>query len=144
MTISPRLFSSVNLNTVRSLASRGDQMASVLMSFMDNTFYCIMTGGTEASNVIRITGQIKDQDGQNLAAVKDVVVESISIAGAGTLAAVASQGTVKFGGGTKKVWLQTTATGSFQLDLTNASVEDNLLIAQLDNGTTEMLKVTFA
>lgn len=144
MPLNPRTFSSVALSTIRSLASRGDQMATVLMSLLDNTFYCIMSAGAETANVIRITGQIKDQDGQNVAVVKDVVVKSMSIAGAGTLAAVASQGTVKFGGGTKEVWLQTTSTGSFQLDVTNASVEDNLIISQLDNGTTETLKLTFA
>ena len=132
------------LATLRSLASRGDQMASVLMNFFDNTYFCVLSAGAEASNVIRITGQVKDQDGQNVAGVKDIIVTSFPVSGAGTMAAVASQGTVKFGGGTKQVWIQTTATGSFQLDVTNAAAEDNLIKTELDNGTIEMLKLTYA
>lgn len=132
------------LATLRSLASRGDQMASVLMNFFDNTYFCVLSAGAEASNVIRITGQVKDQDGQNVAGVKDIIVTSFPVSGAGTMAAVASQGTVKVGGGTKQVWIQTTATGSFQLDVTNAAAEDNLIKTELDNGTIEMLKLTYA
>jgi hypothetical protein len=60
------------------------------------------------------------------------------------MAAVASQGTVKAGAASVEVWLQTTATGSFQLDVTNAAAEDNLIVATLDNGTVEMLKLTYA
>lgn len=142
MPISPRI-SSVALNTIRSLAGRGDPMASVLMSLLDNTYYCVLSAGAEATNVIRITGQVKDSDGQNVAGVKDIRVTSIPVSGAGTMAAVASQGTVKAGGTTKDVWLQTTATGSFQLDVTNAAAEDNLIVATLDNGTVEMLKLTY-
>lgn len=132
------------LATLRSLASRGDQMASVLFSFFDNTYYCVLSAGAEASNVIRITGQVKDQDGQNVAGVKDIVVTSFPVSGAGTMAAVAGQGTVKSGAASKQVWIQTTSTGSFQLDVTNAAAEDNLIKAELDNGTVETLKLTYA
>jgi hypothetical protein len=133
-----------SLSNIRSLASRGDDIAVVIMNLLDNTYYCVLTAGTETTNVIRITGQVKDQDGQNVAGVKDVLVKSKPVSGAGTMAAVASQGTVKAGAASTEVWIQTTATGGFQLDVTNAAVEDNLIAAQLDNGTVEMLKLTYA
>lgn len=131
------------LAQLRSLAARGDAVSSALFNLLDNTYYVALTLGAEAGNVIRVSGQVTDQDGQKVTGVKDIVVESISIASAGTLAAVASNGTVKFGAASKKVWVQTLADGSFKLDLTNATAEDNLVIAQLDNGTVEIVKATF-
>jgi uncharacterized protein YccT (UPF0319 family) len=133
-----------SLSNIRSLASRGDDMAVVLMNLLDNTYFCVLTAGAEVSNVIRITGQIKDQDGQNVAGVKDVLVKSKPVSGAGTLAAVASNGTVKAGAASVEAWVQTIANGSFQLDVTNAAAEDNLIVVTLDNGTVETLKLTYA
>lgn len=131
------------LATIRSLAARGDVHATAIMALMDKTYYCELSAGAESANVIRITGQVKDQDGQKVSGVKDIYVKSIPVSGAGTMAAVASQGTVKAGAASKDVWVQTKTDGSFQLDVTNIVAEDNLIITWLDNGTTEMLKLTY-
>lgn len=132
------------LALLRHEATSNNPHAQAILALMDNTYYCVMTAGTETANVIRITGQIKNQEGQNVPGVKDVYVKSMPASGAGTMAAVASNGTVKAGAASKEVWVQTIANGSFQLDVTNAAVEDNLIVATLDNGTVEMLKLTYA
>lgn len=133
---------------VRNLAQRGDAFATVLMALLDKTYYVAMTAGAEAgggaaANSIRITCQVKDQDGQNVAGVKDIFVKSIPNAGAGTIT-IGASGTLKSASANKEVWIQTTAAGVCQFDVLNASVEDNLVVVQLDNGTTETIKITFA
>jgi hypothetical protein len=129
---------------MRSLAERGDKTAEALVQIMNGTQYVEMTAGAESSNVIRITGQVKDQDGQNVAAVKDILLKSKPVSGAGAMAVVGGQGTSKAGAASTELWLQTTATGGFQVDVTNTVAEDNLIVATVDNGETEVLKLTFA
>lgn len=132
------------LAQLRHEAASNNQHAQAILALMDNTYFCVLTAGTEATNVIRITGQVKNQEGQNVAGVKDILVKSKPVSGAGTMAAVASNGTVKAGAASTEVWVQTIANGSFQLDVTNAAAEDNLIVTTLDNGTVEMLKLTYA
>lgn len=132
------------LAQLRHEAQTNNYHALAILALFDNTYFCVMTAGVEASNVIRITGQIKNQEGQSVAGVKDIFVKSLPVSGAGTMAAVASNGTVKAGAASKEVWVQTIANGSFQLDVTNTAAEDNLVVATLDNGTVEMLKLTYA
>lgn len=140
----PAIFADSNkLALLRSLAERGDQAAVALMALMDNTYYASMSAGAEAGNVIKVTGQVKDQDGNDVAGVKDVLVRTFPPAGAGTMTD-GGFGTFKKGSGSTEVWLQTDSSGRFQVDVLDASAEDCLVVAQLDNGTTEMLKLTFA
>lgn len=144
----PAIFQNTNaLAKLRNLADRGDEQAQALMALFNSTYYVALSAGAEGTpiaNTIRISGQVKDQDGQNVAGVKDILVTSVPIAGAGTMIAVASEGTLKAGSVSKEVWVQTKADGSFKLDVLNATAEDNLIVAQLDNGTVEMLKLTYA
>ncbi len=60
------------LAKLRNLADRGDETAKVIVEMMNGTNWPSLSAGTETSNVIRITGQVKDQDGQAVAAVKNV------------------------------------------------------------------------
>lgn len=141
----PAFFGAGNnaLNAVRNLASRGDIMATALMALMDNTYYASMVAGVEAANIIKIAGQIKDQDGNNVAGVKDILVTSKPIAGAGTLTD-GGAGVVVAGSASVSLWYRTDATGAFQIDVTNVNVEQNLIMVSVDNGTTELLVLTFA
>lgn len=138
---------SLALANIRSEAARGNHIAQVLMSMLDNTRFLAMTAGAEgatAANVIRLVCQVTDQDGNKVAGVKDVLLTSKPIAGAGTMAIGGGVGTAKAGSASTSLWAQTTSAGLLQVDVTNASAEDNLIMAQLDNGTTEILKLTYA
>lgn len=140
----PALFADTNkLAMLRSLADRGDQASAALMALLDNTFYVAMTAGAEAANVIKVTGQVTDQDGQAVAGVKNVLVKTKPIVGAGTMTD-GGTGSIKAGSASTEVWVETDANGNFQVDVLNATAEDTLIVAELDNGTTEMLKLTFA
>lgn len=131
------------LASLRNHAAAGNEAAAALMALLDNTFYVALTAGVEAANVIKVTGQVTDQDGQAVAGVKDVLVKSIPVSGAGTMTD-GGTGSIKAGSAATETWVQTDANGNFQLDVLNAVAEDNLIVAHLDNGTTEMLKLTFA
>lgn len=140
----PAIFSDSNkLALLRSLADRGDQAAASLMALLNNTYYVAMTAGAEAANVIKVTGQVKDQDGSNVAGVKNVLLKSIPVSGAGGITD-GGLGSIKAGSTTTEAWIETDANGAFEANITNAVAEDNLVVASLDNGTTEMLKLTFA
>jgi hypothetical protein len=132
------------LAQLRHEAQTNNYHAIAILGMLDNTPFCALSAGAENTNVIRITGQIRNAEGQPVAAVRDVFVKSLPVSGAGTMAAVSSQGTLKAGAASKEVWIQTKSDGTFQLDVTNAAVEDNLIVATLDNGTVEMLKLTYA
>jgi hypothetical protein len=136
------------MGEVRSLAERGQHEAQLLVALMNGTNWVQLTAGAEAgggaaANSIRITGQVMDQDGQPVLAVRDVFVKSMPVSGAGTMT-VGASGTLKAGSGSKEIWIQSNSSGVFQFDVLNAAVEDNLVIANLDNGETETLKITFA
>lgn len=140
----PAIFSDSNkLALLRSLADRGEPASVALMALLNNTYYVSMTAGAEAANVIKVTGQVKDQDGNNVAGVKNVLVKSKPVSGAGGITDGGS-GSIKAGSTTTEAWVETDANGAFQVDITNAIAEDNLIVAELDNGTTEMIKLTFA
>ena len=129
--------------TVRRLAQGNDPIATALMALMDNTYYASLTAAAEAGNSITVTGQIKDQDGNNVAGIKSVLIKSKPIAGTGLLTD-GGNGTVSAGSGTTELWMKTDANGSFQVAVADASAEECLLVVHLDNGTTEMLVLTFA
>lgn len=136
------------LAKLRHKAQSGDEMASALMGLLNNTYYTALTNlaeaaGGAAANSIRCTGQIKDQDGQNVAGVKNVLITSIPVSGAGTITD-GGAGAVVAGGTSKQCWMTTDATGKFQFDVLNAAAEKNLIKVELDNGTIELLELTFA
>lgn len=132
---------------IRSEAARGNHIAQVLMNLLDNTRFLAITPGVEGAataNTIRLVCQITDQDGNKVAGIKDVLITSRPIAGVGTMTIGGAVGTAKAGSASVSLWAQTTSAGLLQVDVLNASVEDNLILAQLDNGTTEIVKLTFA
>lgn len=132
------------LGLLRNLASRGDTIAQALVAIMNGTLWVKLTAAAEntGANTITITGQVTDQDGQPVSATAQVVIESIPVAGAGTMT-IGASGTLKSGSATKKVWIQTSSTGAFQVIVLNANAEDNLIIATVDNGESEVLKLTY-
>jgi hypothetical protein len=125
---------------LKALAAAGDMMAKAVV---ENTQDIKLSAGAEASNVIKVTGQILDGAGNPEAGVKDVVVKSYPVSGAGTMAD-GGAGVVKKGAASTEVWMQTDANGKFELDVTNAAAEDNLIVAQTGDGDVAMLKLTFA
>lgn len=131
------------LATLRSLAARGDVMATSLMALMNNTYYASLTAGVEATNAITVSGQIKDQDGNNVTGIKNVLITSKPIAGAGTITD-GGNGAVVAGSASVVCWMTTTAAGAFQFTVTNVIAEQNLIKVEIDNGTTEILILTFA
>lgn len=74
----PALFPSGSnaLATLRSLATRGDDVAEALMAIMNGTYWPSLTAAAEASEVIRVSGQVKDQDGSSVAGVKAVLLKA--------------------------------------------------------------------
>lgn len=131
------------LALIRNLASRGDTHAQAIMALMDNTYYLSMTAAAEASNSITVTGQVKDQDGSNVAGVKNILFQSKAPTGTGNLSD-GGNGTVSAGSASASCWMKTDANGSVQVAVANTAAEETLLVAHLDNGTTEMILLTFA
>jgi len=134
------------LAAVRDLAKRGDKSASVLMAFLNSLRAIDFTLAAEANDKIRVTGQVIDGDGNKIAKVTDVLIESTPVTGGkGTIAVVGGQpGTAVVGDGSAKLWLTSDATGKFVVDVTNDQAEVTLLAFRLDNGETELVKLTFA
>ncbi len=133
---------------VRSFAQRGDKLAEVLMALLNNTYYVAMTSSTEAgggaaANSFRITGQVTDQDGNKVAGVKNVLITTYPVSGAGTITD-GGAGAVVAGSASKVCWMTTDATGLVQFDVLNAAAEKTLVKVELDNGTTELLELTYA
>jgi hypothetical protein len=125
---------------LRKFADAGDIVAEALVQ---NSKDIKLVAGTEATNVIKVTGQVVDGVGLPVQGVKDVLVTSVPVSGAGTMTD-GGAGTFKVGSGTKQVWLQTDATGLFQVDVLNAAAEDNLVQAVVADGSVALLKITFA
>lgn len=65
------------LATLRHLAQSGDTYAQSIMAICNGTYWPSMSAAAEASEIIRVTGQLKDQDGQNVAAAKDIKVRAM-------------------------------------------------------------------
>ena len=128
---------------VKNHAAGGDISAQMLDKLLDGILNVEMTAGTEAANVIKVLGKVKDLDGTPVKAVTNVLVTSVPIAGVGTMTD-GGKGVFKAGSGTKSVWLQTDVNGEFEVDVLNASVEQNLIQAELDEGETQFLVLTFA
>ena len=64
------------LANLRSAAQRGDDMAEAMMAIMNGTYWPSMSAAAEASEIIRVTGQVKDQDGQAVASVKPILIRA--------------------------------------------------------------------
>ncbi len=67
---------SSTLAHLRSQAQRGDKIAEALIAIMNGTYWPSLSAADEATEIIRVTGQIKDQDGQAVAAVKPVLIRA--------------------------------------------------------------------
>lgn len=131
------------LATIRSLAQRGDDYAEVLMSLLNNTYYCHMTAAAEATNSITVTVQVRDQDGQNVVGIRNVFVRTKAPTGTGNISD-GGNGTVSAGAASAAAWCKTDANGNLQVAIANANAEGTLVITELDNGTVDMLELTFA
>lgn len=135
-----------NLAKLKSYAKRGAEEAAVVSAMLDNIKVLAFTQDAEgdtAANVIRISAQVQDMDGSPVAAVVNILVDSVPVTGAGTLDAGAL-GTAIAGNGSKQVWFQTDASGALDVDVTNIAVSDNLVSFQLDDGVVEQIVLTFA
>jgi hypothetical protein len=136
------------LTAIRRLAAVGDDYAEAIVALWNNTYYAALTPGAEAgggaaANSIRVAGQIKDQDGQNVPGIKNVLITSKPVSGAGTITD-GGAGAVVAGSASTNCWMTTDANGAFVFDVLNAAAEVNLVMVDIDGGTTEMLTLTFA
>jgi hypothetical protein len=135
-----------NLAKLKSYAKRGAEEAAVVSAMLDNIKVLAFTQdteGDEGANIIRISAQVQDMDGSPIAAVSNILVTSVPIAGAGTMTA-GTNGALIAGSATVQAWFQTDATGALDVDVLNAVAEDNLVSFQLDDGVVEQLVLTFA
>jgi hypothetical protein len=134
------------LAKIKHFADGGDMIATGLQAIFDGVRTITLSKdveGTTAANTIRISGQVTELDGTLVKAVTDIFITSTPIAGVGTMT-IGTKGALKKGTGTVAVWLQTNSSGAFEIDVLNASVEDNLVRFETDNGEVEVLKLTFA
>ena len=106
-------------------------MAGALMAIMNGTYWVSLTPAAEASDIIRLTGQVKDQDGQNVARAMQILLESkydggafanVRLASNAALAAVTAAGT-----GAGKT-LTADANGALTIDSVAAAEGDRVLI----------------
>lgn len=120
-----------HLAMLRSLASRGDIYAEALMAIMNNTYWPSLTVGAETSNVIRLAGQIKDQDGSTVSGVKHLKLRAyfaqtqkteVAYATTAALAAVTAAGT-----GVGKT-LTENANAALTVDGVAVAVGDRILV----------------
>lgn len=125
---------------LKTLAAQGDKISQALLSANHDI---ALTAGVETSNVIKVTGQVTDGVGNPVPGVRDVLVTSVPVSGAGTMTD-GGFGTFKVGSATKSVWLQTDSNGKFQVDVLNIVAEDNLIQAIAPDGDVQFLKLTFA
>lgn len=134
------------LAKIRNFANGGDVIATAIQAILDNVRVLTFSLGVEGAgtaNTIRVTMTVTELDGTAVSVAQDVYLTSIPIAGAGTMT-IGTKGTIKAGSATKLVWAQTNASGVLEIDVLNASVEDTLLTVEIDNGESEMVKLTFA
>lgn len=135
-----------NLVQLKSFAARGAGEAAVISAMLDLIKVMAFTQDAEgdtAANTIRVSLQVTDMDGTPIAAVVNVLAKSVPIAGVGTMTAGAV-GTAKAGSASTEAWFQTDANGALDIDVLNASAEDNLLVFDMDDAMTESLVLTFA
>lgn len=131
------------ITLVRNLAARNDIHATAVMAIMNGTRWVDVSAGTEASDVRRLTAQIRDQDGNAIKAVTDVVVETFADAGTSltavrvATAAALPACTAANGPGVGKT-LTENANGALTVDGVAVSVADRILVknqvAGADNG----------
>ena len=126
--------------TLKHLAAAGDMTAKALV---DGVKDMVLSKAVEAANVIKVTGQMVDGAGNPMMGVQNVLIQSMPIAGAGTMTD-GGAGVVKAGSASLSMWMQTDATGKFQVDVLNVVAEDNLVQVTTDNGDVAQLVLTFA
>lgn len=127
---------------LKSLADAGDMMAKALVQgVMD----CKLTAAAEntGANTILVSGQLVDGVGNPVAGVKNVLVKSVPVSGAGTMTD-GGAGAVVAGSASTEVWMTTDATGKFEVTVLNAAAEQNLLQVTMDNGDVAFIVLTFA
>jgi hypothetical protein len=135
-----------HLVQLKSFASRGSGEAAVVSAMLDLIKVMAFTQDTEGdtiANTIRVSAQVTDMDGTPIAAVTNVLVTSVPIAGAGTLTAGAV-GTLVVGTASTEAWYKTDANGALDIDVLNATAEENLLMVKMDDAMMESLVLTFA
>lgn len=130
------------LSRIKSFALRGDDEAAMVSAILDGVKVVELTADAEAANAIVVNGQIKDLDGSAIAGVQAIFVKSVPVAGTG--AATVGTGTAIAGDASTEVYLETDAAGAFTVSVANLNAEKNLVIVTVDDGTTEMLPLTFA
>jgi hypothetical protein len=86
----------------------------------------ITFGGS--AGVQKVTGQIADAFGVAITGVQDVVLDTYSTTASNMTAIGTPVGTIKTGSGTTKVWMQTTAAGTFGVLVTDATLGELAMV----------------
>lgn len=106
-----------------------------------------LSAAAEAGNAIVVSGQLKDANGENIAAAKEVFVEVIApTAAKGQITVTAGTGVVTVNDGAGKIhrsWLTTTSAGVFSISIAD-DVAEAVLVKVTSEGVTSLLKITFA
>ena len=126
--------------TLKHLAAAGDMTAKALVEGVKDI---LLTAGVEAVNVIKVSGRIVDGVGNPKPGVQNILAVSKPVSGVGTMTD-GGAGTIIAGSASVSVWMQTDATGAFQLDVLNAVAEVNLVQVTTDNGDVAQIVLTFA
>ncbi len=103
------------------------------------------------AGTIEVEGQVEDLAGLDAATAREVMVRSFAVSnneGDITIGAGANPGTLikafSPATGVNEAWITTTTAGHFRFIVTNAAAETNLVQVTAANGTTQLLKLTFA
>jgi hypothetical protein len=132
---------STTLAQLRSLAARGDIHAAGVMAITDNTYWPSMTAAAEAGDAIRISGQIKDQDGSSVTGIKHVMLTAFMASVPKTEVALATSAALPActtgGSGVGKT-LTASANAALSVDTIPVVAGDRILVknqvAGADNG----------
>lgn len=122
-----------------NLSKTGDKFAKAIV---EGTVEVLLSAGTEASNVIKVTGRIANGVGAPLMGVRLV---NVKVSGTPTLSD-GGAGTVRAGAASTDLWMDTDATGGFDVDVTQgaALAGDYFVTVLTHDGTVALLKITFA
>lgn len=142
--------SKININAdalakLKHFSDSGDIIAGAAYAILENEYVIALSAGAKSGNIISVSGTVTKLDGGAISAAVNVVAESVPAVGAGTLTVHSGGGTLKAGTASTKLWFQTTATGTFIIDVTDATAADPCLVRfTLDNGMTEVIALVFS
>jgi hypothetical protein len=122
---------------------RQTRKLNTLFAEAEGTSSATFTIGTEAANAINVAVQLADTDGTAQASLQGVSVFLSDAATGIGIAATAPDGGVAIGTdgaildatvAGKALWVQTEATGAFDIDITESGADTWYLVVQLPDG----------